>query len=68
VNDAFTGWFRLPDQLWQPVVTTDDENAAWRRLRLHVDRLNAKVIDLYVGPSDIDPRGGRRAVMQRRMF
>jgi hypothetical protein len=56
----FTGWIRLPGQLWEPVVTASTEDEAWRRLRQHVDRLDAKIIDTYIGPSDVDPRGRRR--------
>ncbi|MHB1424604.1 MAG: hypothetical protein ACYC3I_15660 [Gemmataceae bacterium] len=66
---AFVGWIRLPGQLWQPVVSAETEDEAWRLLRQHVDRLNAKMIDSYIGPADVDPRGRRVAgSTQKRLF
>lgn len=41
----YTGWIRLPGQLWQAVVTADSEGEAWHLLRQHVDQLDAKMID-----------------------
>jgi hypothetical protein len=67
-DSTFIGWLRLPGQLWQPVVTAADEDEAWRLLRQHVDQLHAKMIDTFVGPSDIDPRGRRRPTRQGKLF
>src|SRR5579875_3569107 len=47
----FTGWIRLPGQLWQAVVTASTEDEAWCLLRQHVDRLDAKMIDTFIGPA-----------------
>lgn len=57
----FTGWIRLPGQLWQAAVTASTEDEVWRLLRQYVDRLDAKMIDTFIGPSDVDPRGRHRA-------
>ncbi len=65
----FTGWIRLPGQLWQAVVTASTEDEAWCLLRQHVDRLDAKMIDTFIGPADVDPRDRRRpGSVQQEMF
>lgn len=68
IENTFTGWIRLPGQLWQSVVTAADEDDAWRLLRQHVDQLGAKMIDTFVGPASVDPRGRRRPATQGRLF
>ncbi len=61
MNNTFTGWIRLPGQTWQAIVAASTEDDAWRLLRQHVDQLRAKMIDTFVGPSEIDPRGSRQS-------
>jgi hypothetical protein len=70
VNDAgYIGWIRVPGQLWHAVVSAPTEDAAWHLLRLHIDQLGAKVIDSFVGPASVDPRGRRRrGDVQGRLF
>ena len=67
-SPAFAGWNRVPGQLWTRVVGAESEDEVWRLLRQHVDQLHAKMIDTFVGPSDIDPRGRRRPTRQGKLF
>jgi hypothetical protein len=65
----FTGWTRLPGFTWQAVVSAATEDAAWRLLRQHVAQMGAKLIDTFVGPASVDPRGRRRrGCVQGRLF
>ena len=67
-NNTFAGWVRLPGHQWEPVVSAADEDTAWHLLRRHVERLHAKMIDSFVGPANVDPRGRHRPGTQGRLF
>ena len=66
---TFSGWTRLPGQTWQAVVTGADEDTAWRLLRQHVEHLDAKLIDLYVGPAGaVRVAAGSRNLIPASLF
>ena len=68
-DTAFIGWIRLPASTWQAVVTASTEDEAWRLLGQHVDQLDAKMVDTFIGPADVDPRGRRvSSYKQNRLF
>lgn len=60
MTTTFTGWLRLPGQDWQPIVTAETEDEAFRLLHDHIDRLAPPRVDAYYGPSSIDLRQWRR--------
>jgi hypothetical protein len=60
VNNTVTGWLRLPGGKWQAVVTVADQDTAWGLLRQHIEQLDAKVIDTYVGSAGADPNHRQR--------
>lgn len=64
----WTSWIRLPNHLWQNVATALTKDEAWRLLRRSLDQLGAKMIEMFGGPSGIDPRGRCRLTTQGRLF
>jgi hypothetical protein len=62
----YIGWTRLPGQNWRAAVRAESEKAAWKLLLEFADQLGAKTIDLYVGPSDRDPRSRQRSTPEQK--